>query len=177
MAARGCWQLSWKCPSVSIVACKLLYLISNSLVKCFIGAIFVFIRSAAPTPAALGATNGLAQTMASFMRSVGPACATSLYAVSIEKQLLGGQLVYVVLLLISAVTLSASFLLPQMQITIHLVRVINSIHTRVSGGESRARSVILPGKKLLQHSFLCLVLRCYTVVVHVHSLCQRPSAL
>jgi hypothetical protein len=79
----------------------------------FIGTIFLFIRSAAPTPAALGATNGLAQTMASFMRTIGPACATSLFAASREHQLLGGDLIYLVLLLISVVTVSASFLLPQ----------------------------------------------------------------
>ena len=80
----------------------------------FIGSVFLFIRSAAPTAAALGATNGLSQTMASFMRTIGPACATSLYALSQEHQLLDGSLVYVVLVLIAAVTLSTSFLLPQM---------------------------------------------------------------
>lgn len=86
----------------------------SSAYRTNIGTIFLFIRSAAPMPAALGATNGLAQTMASFMRTIGPACATSLYAVSREHQILGGDLVYVVLVLIAAVTFSASFLLPQM---------------------------------------------------------------
>ena len=93
---------------------KWLYPIVHSLIKILTGTIFLFIRSLAPTPAALGATNGLAQTMASFMRTIGPVCATSLYAASREHQLLGGDLVYVVLLLIAAVTSSASFLLPQM---------------------------------------------------------------
>jgi len=50
--------------------------------------------------------------MVSFMRAIGPACATSLYAVSREHQLLDGQLVYIVLSLVTAVTFSASFLLP-----------------------------------------------------------------
>ena len=79
-----------------------------------IGALFLFIRSAAPTSAALGATNGLSQTMASFMRTIGPACATSLYAASKEHQRLGGNLVYVVLLMVNGVSLWASFLLPEM---------------------------------------------------------------
>ena len=78
----------------------------------FIAIIFLFIRSAAPTPAALGTTNGLAQTMASFMRTIGPESVTLLYAVSREHQLLDGQLVYIVLVLVTAVTFSASFLLP-----------------------------------------------------------------
>ena len=52
--------------------------------------------------------------MASFMRTIGPACATSLYAASKEHKLLGGNLVYVVLLVVNGVTLWASFLLPEM---------------------------------------------------------------
>jgi MFS family permease len=78
----------------------------------FIAVIFLFVRSAAPTPAALGTTNGLAQTMASLMRAIGPLCTTCLYAVSREYKLLGGQLVYIVLALVTAVAFSASFLLP-----------------------------------------------------------------
>ena len=78
----------------------------------FIAIIFLFVRSAAPTPAALGTTNGLAQTMASIMRTIGPSCATCLYAVSKEYKLLGGQLVYIVFALVTAVAMSASFLLP-----------------------------------------------------------------
>ena len=50
--------------------------------------------------------------MASLVRTVGPAGATSLYALSREYQLLGGQLIYVILLLITGVTLLTSFLLP-----------------------------------------------------------------
>jgi hypothetical protein len=77
----------------------------------FIAVIFLFVRSAAPTPAALGTTNGLAQTMASLMRAIGPVCATCLYAVSREYKLLGGHLVYIVLALVTAVAFSGSFLL------------------------------------------------------------------
>ena len=91
---------------------SLQYSIVDSPPKSFLAVIFLFISSAAPTRAARGTTNGVAQTMASLMRTVGPACATSLYAVSVEHQLLSGQLVYVVFLLITAVTLLASFLLP-----------------------------------------------------------------
>ncbi len=50
--------------------------------------------------------------MASFMRTIGPGCVTLLFAVSREHQLLDGLLVYIVLLLVTAVTFSASFLLP-----------------------------------------------------------------
>ena len=86
----------------------------RSLTTPLVGALFLFIRSAAPTPAALGATNGLSQTMASFMRTIGPTCATSVYAASKEHALLGGNLVYIMLLVVNGMTLWASFLLPEM---------------------------------------------------------------
>jgi hypothetical protein len=88
--------------------------IARPLTIFFTGTIFLFVRAASPTPAALGATNGLSQTIASLMRAVGPACATSLFAVSREHQLMGGHLVYFVYFLIAAVTVAASFLLPEM---------------------------------------------------------------
>ena len=78
----------------------------------FVAIIFLFVRSATPTQAALGTTNGLAHTMSSLMRTIGPACVTSLYAISREYKLLGGQFVYIVLTLVTTVTFSASFLLP-----------------------------------------------------------------
>ena len=91
-----------------------IHIFTHSLTTLLVGALFLFIRSAAPTPAALGATNGLSQTMASFTRAIGPACATSVYAASKEHGLLGGNLVYIVLLVVNGVTVWASFLLPEM---------------------------------------------------------------
>lgn len=64
--------------------------------------------SSAPSSSALGATNGLAQTTASIARAIGPESATSLFAISVEKDLLGGRLVYVVLLVLVGLGLVAS---------------------------------------------------------------------
>ena len=86
----------------------------HSLTTPLVGTLFLLIRSAAPIPAALGATNGLSQTMASSMRTIGPTCAASVYAASKEHALLGGNLVYIVLLVVNGVTVWASFLLPEM---------------------------------------------------------------
>lgn len=44
------------------------------------------------------------------MRAIGPAGATALFAISVDKQLLGGRLVYYVLLVISAAGVGFSFL-------------------------------------------------------------------
>jgi len=59
--------------------------------------IFIFVTSSAPSKTTLGATNGLAQTTVSVMRALGPAGASSLFALSIQKNLAGGWLVYWVL--------------------------------------------------------------------------------
>ena len=47
------------------------------------------------------------------MRAVGPASATSFFAVSVEKNLLGGNLVYLVLMLLSVLAYVAAQLLPE----------------------------------------------------------------
>jgi hypothetical protein len=61
----------------------------------------MFITASAPTNAVLGAINGLSQTSVSTARAVGPALATSLFALSKERDLLGGNAVYVVLIMLT----------------------------------------------------------------------------
>ncbi|KAG1906461.1 major facilitator superfamily domain-containing protein [Suillus fuscotomentosus] len=63
-------------------------------------AIFMVITASAPTSNVLGAINGLGQTSASAARVVGPALATSLFAASKEYNLLGGNAVFVVLIVL-----------------------------------------------------------------------------
>ncbi|KAF8267053.1 major facilitator superfamily domain-containing protein [Lactarius quietus] len=75
--------------------------------------IFVYISSAAPNKRSLGATNGIAQMMLSMQRTVGPAAAASLFAFSLEKNILGGNFVYVVLLGIVLAGLGVAVQLPK----------------------------------------------------------------
>ncbi|KAG1748652.1 MFS general substrate transporter [Suillus lakei] len=65
------------------------------------GTVFMFITASAPTNTVLGAINGLGQTSASMARAFGPALATSLFAASKEHNLLGGNAVFVVLLVLA----------------------------------------------------------------------------
>ncbi|KAG2342106.1 MFS general substrate transporter [Suillus weaverae] len=65
------------------------------------GTIFLFITASAPTNNVLGAINGLSQTSTSMARAVGPAMATSLFAVSKEHNLLGGNAVFVILIMLA----------------------------------------------------------------------------
>ncbi|TFY67352.1 hypothetical protein EVJ58_g1671 [Rhodofomes roseus] len=53
------------------------------------GCVFMYITSSAPNRSSLGGTNGIGQLVAAFVRAVGPASATSLFAVSLEKNWLG----------------------------------------------------------------------------------------
>ncbi|KAF8524888.1 major facilitator transporter [Hysterangium stoloniferum] len=77
------------------------------------GVIFIYVTSSAPSRSALGATNGLAQTTTSIMRCIGPICATSLFALSVEKNILKGNLVYLILWLLTFAATSATLLLPK----------------------------------------------------------------
>ncbi|KAF7327420.1 Major facilitator superfamily multidrug-resistance DHA1 sub-family [Mycena kentingensis (nom. inval.)] len=62
------------------------------------GAVFIYISSASPNRASLGATNGLCQLVVSLMRTIGPAAANSLFSLSIQHQYLNGWMVYYVLM-------------------------------------------------------------------------------
>jgi hypothetical protein len=61
----------------------------------------MFVTASAPTNTVLGAIHGLGQTSASMARAVGPALATSLFAVSKERNFLAGNAAYVVLIMLA----------------------------------------------------------------------------
>ncbi|KAJ7760704.1 member of major facilitator superfamily multidrug-resistance, DHA1 sub-family [Mycena maculata] len=77
------------------------------------GAVFIYISAAAPNRASLGATNGLCQLSVSLMRAIGPAVANSLFSLSMEKEYMGGWLVYYVLLATTCVALWVAAQLPR----------------------------------------------------------------
>lgn len=58
----------------------------------------MYIATAAPDQRSLGATNGFAQMMTSVQRTIGPAASASLFAFSLDQNILGGNFAYVVLL-------------------------------------------------------------------------------
>ncbi|KAF8503892.1 MFS general substrate transporter [Hysterangium stoloniferum] len=62
----------------------------------------ILITAVAP-PAALGTTNGLGHNAASVFRILGPAATTSLFALSVQKKLAGGCLVYYVACVIAII--------------------------------------------------------------------------
>lgn len=76
------------------------------------GCIFMYITSAAPNKRSLGATNGIGQLLAAIVRAIGPASASSLFALSIERNWLGGNAVYLLFGVLSCLSLFACDLLP-----------------------------------------------------------------
>ncbi|KAH9026658.1 MFS general substrate transporter [Lactarius hengduanensis] len=76
-------------------------------------AVFMYISSAAPNKRSLGATNGVAQTIVSIQRTVGPATAASLFAFSLDNNILGGNFAYVVLHAVVWVGLGVAVQLPK----------------------------------------------------------------
>ena len=75
--------------------------------------IFLYVQAASPSKDTLGATNGISQTAASIARAIGPASATSLFALSTQRQdIAGGNLVYCVLIVLTVIATGVSRMLP-----------------------------------------------------------------
>ncbi|KAF8875920.1 major facilitator superfamily domain-containing protein [Infundibulicybe gibba] len=77
------------------------------------GCIFLYVTASSPNKRSLGATNGLSQMSVSLARAIGPALATSLFSLSVEKNILGGYAVYAVLFCISSLVIFLAVLLPE----------------------------------------------------------------
>ncbi|KAI6165697.1 MFS general substrate transporter [Pisolithus thermaeus] len=77
--------------------------------------ICVFVTRASPNKYSLGTMNGLSQATTSIARAMGPATFTSLFAFSKEYNLLGGNLVYVLLLILLCLLVFLSRRLPELK--------------------------------------------------------------
>ncbi|GAA5972337.1 hypothetical protein JCM8115_001258 [Rhodotorula mucilaginosa] len=61
----------------------------------------ITITDSSPSKRLLGSLNGVAQMCSSLMRSIGPFGASSLFAFSVSRHLLGGQLVFLVMIVLA----------------------------------------------------------------------------
>jgi hypothetical protein len=73
----------------------------------------MFITASAPAPYLLGSVNGLAQTLVSIVRAVGPAGTTAAFALSTKTQWMGGYGVYWVFCILTGLVISSTTLLPK----------------------------------------------------------------
>ncbi|KAH9059734.1 hypothetical protein EDB87DRAFT_735072 [Lactarius vividus] len=83
----------------------MLQLLSVGIAEMGYSASYMYISSAVPNKRSLGATNGLAHTVASIQRMVGPAAADGLFAFSLMNNVLGGNFAYMVLVVLVGVGL------------------------------------------------------------------------
>lgn len=77
----------------------------------FLGAIFMFVTASAPK-SSRGSVNGVSQTLVALARAIGPAMSTSLFSLSVQHNLLGGYLVYVIFVVLSGLALVLAHRLP-----------------------------------------------------------------
>ncbi|KAG1866196.1 MFS general substrate transporter [Suillus subluteus] len=85
------------------------YIVAYNTYSCII----LYVNNGAPSRDLLGATNGLAQTLGSMMRAVGPITVSSLFALSLQKNLMGGTAVYWIMCTIVILVLGFSTYLPK----------------------------------------------------------------
>lgn len=94
-----------------IISCKLRI---KGLTKAhlWLGTIHVLVVENIPEGVPIGMTNGLAQMVGSGIRSIAPTFASSLFSVSLQRNLAGGNLVYYILIAITVVAIHGTGLLP-----------------------------------------------------------------
>ncbi|KAJ7433744.1 major facilitator superfamily domain-containing protein [Mycena latifolia] len=99
--------------SPMVMAVALLQIVLSIGLSFSYGAVFIYISSAAPNRASLGATNGLCQLSVSLMRTIGPAAANSLFSLSMRNGYFGEWMVYYVLMATVIVGLWVAAQLPR----------------------------------------------------------------
>ena len=77
------------------------------------GVSFVYVNSAAPNCASIGATTGFAQMVVSGMRGIGPSAINSAFALGIQKHVMGGHFAYWMMAGMAAVSLAIGAALPK----------------------------------------------------------------
>ncbi|KAF7312036.1 Major facilitator superfamily multidrug-resistance DHA1 sub-family [Mycena indigotica] len=81
----------------ALIGCLLL---SGAIMDISFSSIFIFVIASSPK-SSRGTVNGLSQTSVSIARAIGPALGTSLFSISVQKNLLGGYFVYAVFFVLS----------------------------------------------------------------------------
>ena len=77
------------------------------------GATFVYVNSAAPNRASIGAVSGFAQMIVAIVRAVGPSAMNSAFALGIEKHVMGGNFAYWLMAGMAVIALGFGTALPK----------------------------------------------------------------
>ncbi|KJA22871.1 hypothetical protein HYPSUDRAFT_201933 [Hypholoma sublateritium FD-334 SS-4] len=95
-----------------VIGLMVAQLTSQMLLYFAYGTIHVLVVENIPEGVPIGMTNGLAQMVGSGIRSIAPTFASSLFSVSLQRNLAGGNLVYYILIAITVVAIHGTGLLP-----------------------------------------------------------------
>ncbi|KAF8879293.1 major facilitator superfamily multidrug-resistance, DHA1 sub-family [Gymnopilus junonius] len=95
-----------------VVACIIVQLMFQSLISFAFGSLQVILVESVPEGGPLGAVNGVAQMLASGLRAIAPTFASSLFSLSLQKNLAGGNMVYYILIALTLVGIRCSFFMP-----------------------------------------------------------------
>ncbi|KAJ7284947.1 major facilitator superfamily domain-containing protein [Mycena rebaudengoi] len=85
----------------------------SALVDTAYGAVFMFLTASAPK-GSRGTANGLAQTSVSIARAIGPVLSTSLFSLSVQRNLLSGYAVYALFFVVTLCAVMLGRRLPPM---------------------------------------------------------------
>lgn len=96
-----------------VVACIVIQLGFQMMIYMAYGSLQVVLVENVPEGGPMGIVNGLAQMLGSGMRSLAPTFASSLFSVSLQRKLAGGNMVYYVLLAMTLVGIRCTALLPK----------------------------------------------------------------
>ncbi|PCH42370.1 MFS general substrate transporter [Wolfiporia cocos MD-104 SS10] len=94
-------------------ACVGLQLMVSIVMDMSFGCALIFVTSSAPNKRSLGTINGIGQLLAATMRAVGPASATSFFALSLERNWMGGNAVYLIYIVLSLALFTVTLPLPR----------------------------------------------------------------
>jgi len=77
------------------------------------GSLSLITTGSVPNQSSLGTMNGLAQAMGCISKSLGPSFASSLHSISLQHHLAGGNAVYYIMMVIVAIGIRFTFMLPK----------------------------------------------------------------
>ncbi|KAF8150885.1 major facilitator superfamily multidrug-resistance, DHA1 sub-family [Crassisporium funariophilum] len=95
-----------------VIMCMIIQLCCQSMIYLAYGSIQVVLVEGVPTGGAMGTVNGIAQMLSSGMRSIAPTFASSLFSISLQRHIAGGNMVFYVLMGMTLVGIRVSRLLP-----------------------------------------------------------------
>jgi len=118
--------IRWGERSVGVWAGIAILVFTNPVIDMGYSCSFIYVTDSSPSPALLGSVNGLAQTAVSFVRTLGPAGATSLFSISTSRNWMGGYAIYWILCILTMAALAGTSLLPETDTAVIGARVKRS---------------------------------------------------